>query len=276
MNNRINVINYHLTKKCNYNCKACFASKQGEDLEYTKVCKVCDRIQEFFKDNKVDSGRVNFAGGEPMMCPFLIDVIKHCASIGLKTSIITNGYLLTPDKICELADVGVEMIGISVDSIKEEVNRNLGRCLRNNKTLSHERLQENCTAIKKHGLKLKINSCITKQNCNEDLYPLLDTIQYDRFKILRAFTVEGHNDHTIETASTEEFVTFCNRHARYNPVIEGDNDMENSYIILDQVGNLISNENNKNTIIGNCLDNPIQALFSKIAFNTTSYDKRYK
>ena len=122
----IDVINYHITNVCNYRCQYCFVGFREREPEKETALKIVEKIHEFFIENGVKGGRINIAGGEPLLYPHLNDVIEHANSLGLKVSIITNGSLLT-EKMISNWKGGVQTIGISIDAISEEVNCTIGR-----------------------------------------------------------------------------------------------------------------------------------------------------
>lgn len=97
----MDVINIHITNKCNYRCTHCFGkfSKTKKELDFEEACKVIDNIAQYFSKQGITHGRINLAGGEPLLCPFLDDLIKYIYDCGIKVSIITNGSLLTKERI---------------------------------------------------------------------------------------------------------------------------------------------------------------------------------
>jgi MoaA/NifB/PqqE/SkfB family radical SAM enzyme len=59
-------------------------------------------------------------GGEPLLHPDLVALIRYMKARGPQRNIvvlITNGFLLTPQKVATLNDAGLDMMQISVDSI---------------------------------------------------------------------------------------------------------------------------------------------------------------
>ena len=60
---------------------------------------------------------LTISGGEPMLHPELDDLIRHARSHGIIASLITNGYLLTADRIEKLNDAGLEYLQISIDNV---------------------------------------------------------------------------------------------------------------------------------------------------------------
>jgi len=84
-------INLHLTNKCNYQCKFCFARNrcQGKELTFKEWKKLIFLLSE------KNCLKVNFAGGEPTLLPYLPELINYAKDLGFFTSIISNGSLIS-------------------------------------------------------------------------------------------------------------------------------------------------------------------------------------
>ena len=91
----IDVINYHITSVCNYHCQYCFVGFRERMPTKETAFKIVEEIHKYFEKSGVKGGRINIAGGEPLLYPYLTDVINQANSLGVKVSIITNGSLLT-------------------------------------------------------------------------------------------------------------------------------------------------------------------------------------
>ena len=58
-----------------------------------------------------------FSGGEPLMRPDILDLVKHAADLKLIPVFGTNGTLITRDMAQRLKDAGAKGMGISLDSL---------------------------------------------------------------------------------------------------------------------------------------------------------------
>ena len=85
-------INWHMTERCNYNCKFCFS-------RYGNANELCDNIGEskqiILKLWENNFKKITFTGGEPPLCKNLGELIKYANNLGMATSIVTNGYYFT-------------------------------------------------------------------------------------------------------------------------------------------------------------------------------------
>jgi len=103
------------TEFCNLQCRHCYTNS-GPDkkltVDYTAAKKLVDELH--------DEGiyAIGIGGGEPLLLPFLCDLIEYINHKGMNVSISTNAVLLSPDYICRLKAVGTKIIQISVDGLK--------------------------------------------------------------------------------------------------------------------------------------------------------------
>jgi MoaA/NifB/PqqE/SkfB family radical SAM enzyme len=60
---------------------------------------------------------ITMSGGEPLLHPDLDDIIRHMRKRGIIAGMITNGYLLTADRINRLNRAGLDHMQISIDNV---------------------------------------------------------------------------------------------------------------------------------------------------------------
>ena len=106
-------------RRCNLACTYC--------NEFDDVSKPVD-IDEM-RRRVADLGRlgtsvITISGGEPLLHPDLDEVIKAIRKTGAIAGMITNGYLLMPDRIARLNAAGLDHMQISIDNIMpDEVSK---------------------------------------------------------------------------------------------------------------------------------------------------------
>jgi MoaA/NifB/PqqE/SkfB family radical SAM enzyme len=67
---------------------------------------------------------VTMSGGEPLLHPQLDEIIEHLRRRGIIAGMITNGYLLTADRIRNLNEAGLDHMQISIDNVMpDEVSK---------------------------------------------------------------------------------------------------------------------------------------------------------
>jgi radical S-adenosyl methionine domain-containing protein 2 len=276
MKNTYRVINFHVTNPCNYACRYCFGKFEGERLPLAHALRIVDGIADYLRDSSVSQGRINLAGGEPLLYPALDGLIEAIHQKGLAVSVITNGSLLTPARI-EAWKSKVACVGLSVDALTPTVNRAIGRC-RGGETLGLSHWTALAEACRRCRIPLKINTVVSRLNLAEDLRPLYRACQPQRIKLLRMHLVEGVNDPARPLAVTDgEFRDFCLRHAEFAPrtVREDKGSMEDSYLMVAPDGRVLLNHRGVYQDYGSCLQVPFSTIAARLPLDRAKYAARY-
>ena len=234
-------VNWHITKRCNFNCKFCFANMNDVsfELEYEKAIE----IPYLLKTNGCK--KINFVGGEPLLYPHIFDMIRESKRCGLTTSLVTNGSLLNEDKIKKLSPY-LDWVGISIDSANEKTQRELGRGFGDHV----EKTLELVDLLEKYDLKIKINTVVNRLNWKEEMTDFIREVDPQRWKIFQVLKIEGENDHSFDDLmiTKEQFSTFKEKNEMVltngtSPVFENNSEMIGSYIMIDPQGRLFDNMN---------------------------------
>jgi radical S-adenosyl methionine domain-containing protein 2 len=188
--------------------------------------------------------KINFVGGEPLCNSLIFDVTRLAKDMGFIVGITSNGALLTENTLALLSG-SVDWIGLSIDSSSDEIEKRLGRG-----DGSHVR---HCTLIARKvqalGIKLKINTTVTKVNCQEDMREFIRKINPDRWKVFQFLHVPGQNDDAVASLGItyEEFSWFqyVNQDIKLrngaSPVFESADCMFDSYLMLTPSGSIFLN-----------------------------------
>ena len=116
----VTTVNFHLVKHCQMACNFCYA-RFDDVIRDTKVSKLglpTEQARAVVTElARLGFKKINFAGGEPLLRKDLPELIRFAKSLGLVTSIISNGQLITADWI-ESVSGHLDQIGISVDLVK--------------------------------------------------------------------------------------------------------------------------------------------------------------
>ncbi|MCL2186421.1 MAG: viperin family antiviral radical SAM protein [Treponema sp.] len=262
------VVNLHLLEQCNYRCVHCFSHfNSSEALSFSGWTKIVDNIMgSAFID------RINLAGGEPLLLPWIQKLAGYIRKKGAEVSIITNGSLL---KEKMLQQGIVSMIGVSIDSFNEETLFKIGRCTANGTVLEDKQYHKICALVKKNGIDLKINTVVTRLNLEDDFSPV-KAIAPKRWKILRMQTFKSCNfDNSPLAISDEEFATFCRKQTAHGIPFISENTMRSTYIFVDPTGNLLDNADGNYSSIGNLRDEDFSQCIARLPLNRKLYESRY-
>src|SRR5438105_5736494 len=99
-------------RRCNLTCTYC-----NEYDDYSKPVPTDVMIQRINKLADLGTGIVTLSGGEPLLHPDLDDIIAAMRRRGVLACMITNGYLLMPDRIEKLNRAGLDHMQISIDNV---------------------------------------------------------------------------------------------------------------------------------------------------------------
>lgn len=264
-------VNWHITKKCNFDCTYCFA--RFKDVKGTLPKEVALEIPRQLKDLGVE--KLNFAGGEPMLYPHFIEVLKEAKRCGLTVSMVSNGSLLDEDKISEMSSY-LDWIGLSLDSCSDDIQYKLGRGHQNHVS----RTVKKAHWIKEHGIGLKINTVVTKLNLHEDMRPLIRSINPDRWKVFQVMKREGENHNTVERLliSQDEFERYVKRNDMVlengsTPKFESNELMSKSYLMLGPLGRFFHSANGPIEYIPtDPLD--LASSINKVPFDHEAFEER--
>jgi radical S-adenosyl methionine domain-containing protein 2 len=241
-------VNWHLEKDCNYNCSFCYA--QFEDVKAnTSVADGLSLLQELANAGVY---KINFAGGEPLLNKSLGKYLQRATSLGMKTSIITNASLLKRSWLMENGAY-IDQVGISCDSLDEQVNKSIGRGFGHHVAVTTRAIAWiralNEDTANNFAINVKLNTVVLKDNHLEEWTDFIKTNAPLRWKVFRVLQVKGENDDVFDDLSItdDEFNAFKERHKALNDV-EGvvvaneDNcDMTTSYVMMTPDGRLYQN-----------------------------------
>ena len=104
---------------CNLSCEYC--------NEYDKVSPPVptdEMLRRIDHLARLGTAMVGISGGEPLTHPDLDEIIRRIRKHGMIAGMITNGYLLMPDRIERLNRAGLDHMQISIDNIQpDEVSK---------------------------------------------------------------------------------------------------------------------------------------------------------
>src|SRR5437868_5069286 len=106
-------------RRCNLACKYC-----NEYDDFSKPVPLELMFKRVDKLGELGTSVVTISGGEPLLHPELDEIIGRIRKNGIVAGMITNGYLLMPDRIERLNRVGLEWLQISIDNVNpDEVSK---------------------------------------------------------------------------------------------------------------------------------------------------------
>jgi len=117
MKSRYHPIVAHIVpiRRCNLACTYC-----NEFDDVSKPVPIETMLRRIDRLADLGTTVITISGGEPLLHPELDDIIRRIRERGSIATLITNGYLLTPDRIQRLNRAGLDHLQISIDNVKPD------------------------------------------------------------------------------------------------------------------------------------------------------------
>jgi len=148
-------VDWQIISKCNRSCPYCYGPLSIDELSIDKIYKIIDKL--------VYNGvkQLGITGGEPLIHPYISEIINYSFDSGLKIYLSTNCDYYS--KYSELIKEKVSIIGIPIDGSNAKTH-DLNRGTQNFKSVlnaANDIYNSKCTT------KIKFGTVVTVDNCNE-------------------------------------------------------------------------------------------------------------
>ncbi len=229
------VVIWNLIRRCNLTCKHCYAISADTDfpgeLSTDQVFAVMDDLKAFRVPVLI------LSGGEPLMRPDIFQVSRRAKAMGFYVGLSTNGTLIDEAKNGDIADIGYDYVGISIDGIGATHDRFRRLDGAFEKSMKAARL---CRA---HGIKIGLRFTMTLDNAHElpDLLKLCDDEGIDKFYLShlnyagRGNKNRGDDAHFAATRKAMDLLfETCEadlRAGREREFVTGNNDADGVYML---------------------------------------------
>jgi radical S-adenosyl methionine domain-containing protein 2 len=269
-------VNFHLLDSCNMKCRFCFATfldlpRQSQNQERA-IQIIRELAQAGFK-------KITFAGGEPTLWKGLPELLQLSKSLGMTTMVVTNGWnLMNPDYYDRVIP-NLDWIILSCDSVNDQKNQASGRAVKG-ESISYDDYVKLCSKAKRDGLKLKVNTVVSRFNLDDDMSAFISEVKPARWKIFQALPVAGQNDRFNGQfeITKEEFQSYLDRHAHLRDILDlvpEDNEaMTGSYVMVAPNGCFFDNSKGRHTYSDPILKVGLTEALRQINFDFGKYYSR--
>lgn len=271
-------VNYHLTSVCSMRCEYCFAhfdTNRHRPLGLEEQLIVVDRICDWLLVQPGGKRKINFVGGEPTLCPWLCDLIARAHGRGVTTSVQSNGTGLSEAFLRENQGQ-LDWIGLSVDSLSGESNRRIGRVER--KRPANEAFYRGIVQrAQSLGYKLRVGTVVSRYNLSEDFSGFIAWARPARWKLFQVLELQGQNERSASRwrISASEFRECCDRHAWLNLVVETNEAMRGTYLMVAPDGRMLDNIKGPLVYTEHCLlSHSFSEVVEPVGYNATAAKKR--
>ncbi len=172
----IDYMRISITEQCNLHCRYC---RPGSIPSMDVDCLTCDemlRLCRIFL--RLGIRKFKITGGEPLIRCDVMDFLKRLKSLPgtCQVTVTTNGVLLEPC-VSEMAQIGIDGINVSVDSMDPKEYKNI-----TGKDCLFDVLQ-GIKAAEKAEIPVKINKVILPEDTMENLQPFFQLIKEHRIPV---------------------------------------------------------------------------------------------
>ncbi len=100
-----------IIKRCNLKCVHCYAfeEKIQQDIPIELLYSIIDQFAN------LGGLYISFSGGEPLLRNDIFDILKYSQLKPLNVGLLTNGTLIDQDVADKIADIGINVVQISLD-----------------------------------------------------------------------------------------------------------------------------------------------------------------
>jgi MoaA/NifB/PqqE/SkfB family radical SAM enzyme len=107
-------------RRCNLSCAYC-----NEYDDVSKPVPLDEMVRRIDHLARLGTSIITISGGEPLLHPDLDEIIARIRHHGRMAGMITNGYLLMPERIQRLNKAGLDHLQISIDNVQpDEISKN--------------------------------------------------------------------------------------------------------------------------------------------------------
>jgi MoaA/NifB/PqqE/SkfB family radical SAM enzyme len=151
------VVQVHPTRHCNLTCLHCYSSSGPDQHESIPVDLLCQAMSDAASAGYSAMG---VSGGEPLVYPGLRALLGHAQSLGMITTVTSNGMLLDHRRLSNLAGV-TSLLAISLDGRPESHNR-----MRNHPR-AFETMASRLEGVRQSGIPFGFIFTLTQYNLDE-------------------------------------------------------------------------------------------------------------
>lgn len=149
---------WELTLRCNLNCGHC-GSRAGRarpgEMSRETALRVVGELAT------MGCIKTSLSGGEPTLSPYWQDIAKEGSRLGIRMNMITNGMTTGRDFVRRAKDSGLVSLGVSVDGLEADHDRNRRRPGLFNNVMG---LIDDCNAV---GLPVGVITTIWNENFHQ-------------------------------------------------------------------------------------------------------------
>lgn len=149
-----------LGQTCNLRCHFCYFLDRIENphhpehafMTLEKAKEICSTLVDVYANNAID-----IQGGEPTLFPGILDLVRHCRTIGLHATLITNAQALENPRVAiDFREAGLRDFLVSVQGLGAAYDTIVGR------RGAHERQMRGLANLRAAGVPFRFNVVMSR------------------------------------------------------------------------------------------------------------------
>jgi heme d1 biosynthesis radical SAM protein NirJ len=225
------VVIWNLIRRCNLTCRHCYSISADRDfpgeLSTAEVFAVMDDLKACGVPVLI------LSGGEPLLRPDIHDIGRRARALGFYVGLSTNGTLIDQERAREIAQVGYEYVGISIDGLRATHDRFRRR------DGAFDASLQGLRRCRRHGIKVGLRFTMTRDNAHElpDLLALMEQEDVDKFYLSHLnYAGRGNKNRTDDVFlhTTRWAMDLLFEHAlacERRELVTGNNDADGVYLL---------------------------------------------
>jgi len=258
INNKPLVINWMISGKCNMFCKFCFGQFDSQQMSKDRKLFILGQIA------KHGIPKLTLTGGEPLLDEDIIEILEKAHSLGIFTSLHTNGLLLTEELIQELKPF-IGRISLPLDGSTNEINQ----LMRNEKNF-FSRIFRIIEILKREKISFSIKSVASKKNIDDfdkmipimiDINPVVWLIS--EFRSLRRGSL-FQNEYKLDDGMFKTLQLKLEKIPLNTCLFSNDNESNHPHFFIHPNGKVYTNDIKSDYHVGSMFSDSIPNLWSNI------------
>lgn len=192
-----------VTNCCNMSCYYCHNEGQGH-LNATKFIdlRYIDDLVNFIATNNIYVKKINVTGGEPLLHPDILTIIKKLSCISKDIKLNTNGILLNENMIMNLKQAGLTAMNIGIDTLWN--NQSKPNLYKHENNI--EELKRNLLFARKN-FKVSINTVITYYNYDkiDDIIAFCISNRLSKIKLIELINFDFWKNNLTNSQKSKYF-----------------------------------------------------------------------
>ena len=229
------VVIWNLIRRCNLTCKHCYSISADKDfpgeLSTAEVYSVMDDLKAFGVPVLI------LSGGEPLLRNDIFEISKRAKAMGFYVGLSTNGTLIDESNIEQIAAIGYDYVGISIDGIRETHDKFRRKAGAFDESMHGIRLCHEA------GIKVGMRFTLTIDNAHElpQLLELMQQERIDKFYLSHLnYAGRGNKNrkddvvHQLTREAMDLLFDTCWQHVqqgRESEFVTGNNDADGVYLL---------------------------------------------